>query len=96
MKPLYGVSKAGNYSFATYYGHHIKKLDIHLSIYDSYLLYNHAFLTIVSLQIGNILFLAGSQFAIKKEERIRKAYSISKNWEYLLVKRSIKFNREIV
>lgn len=38
MKPLYGITKAKNHFFITYHDHHIKKLGIKQSIYNSYLL----------------------------------------------------------
>lgn len=96
IKLLYRVPKAGNYWFPTYHYHYIKKLDTEQSIYDSCFLYNLASLSIVSLQMDNILFLARSQFPIKEEQGIREARLMLKDQKYLSVKRPIKFNEDII
>ena len=39
VRPLYGIPKAGNHWFKTYYNYYIKELNISQSIYNPYLLY---------------------------------------------------------
>ena len=38
IKPLYGVAEAGTHWWATYYNHHLKKLQMTTSTYDPCLL----------------------------------------------------------
>ncbi|OCK94223.1 uncharacterized protein K441DRAFT_562683, partial [Cenococcum geophilum 1.58] len=39
VRPLYGIPKAGNHWFKTYYNHYIKELNISQSTYNPYLLH---------------------------------------------------------
>lgn len=91
-KPLHSVLKAQNYWFATYHSHHIKKLDMEQSIYNSYLLHDFSSFGIVSLEINYTLFLTGTQFITEKEKTIQETHLMLKNRKPLSVKKFFKFN----
>lgn len=96
IKLLYNVSEAVTHGFATYHNHDIKKLGMEHFIYKFILLDNPGSWDIVNLQRNEILILARSLFASKKEERIWEVRLMSKNWEYLSVKRLMKLNNKII
>lgn len=94
IKPLYGVPKAGNYSFNTYHRHQLEKLSMTQSTYDPYLLYadnDSSGFEVVGLQTDDILFLADKTFAIKEEKQLHEAKLLAKEREKL-GNASIKFN----
>src|SRR6266567_1221703 len=98
VRPLYGIPKAGNYWFKTYYNHYIKELNINQSTYNPCLLYlnNPINFGIVSLQTNNILLLANLVFTASKQEKIKKAKFLTKEHKQLTLKHLIKFNRGII
>src|SRR6266702_1493421 len=80
VRPLYGIPKAGNHWFKTYYNYYIKELNINQSTYNPYLLHlnNPTNFRIVGLQTNNTLLLANSAFTALKQEKIKKAKFLTK------------------
>ena len=96
VKPLYGVPKAGNHWFATYYTHHIDKLSIEQSTYDPCLLFKSNPLGIVGLQTDDTLLLADDTFADAEEDAIKYAKLMSKDRNHLTTNKPIKFNGALI
>lgn len=92
IKPLYSVSKVGNYWFATYYTHNKDKLEIIESTYNLCLFYNSKSFSIVRIQTDNTLILADNIFASIKEDIIRSAKIMTKNKEHFSFIYPLKFN----
>ena len=96
IKPLYGVSEVGAHWFNTYYTHHINKLSIMESTYDSCLIYtdgNDKRFGVISLQTDDTLILADDIFASAEEKELKKAQLHAKDREKLTFNTPIKFNR---
>ena len=66
VKLLYGVPKAGNHWFKTYYLYYANQLRIDQSIYNPCLLYSDKPFRIVGLQTNNTLFLTDNIFVEAK------------------------------
>lgn len=91
-RPLNGVPEAGNHWFATYHKHHIEKLTMTESTYDSCLLYSTGPLGVVGLQTDDTLILATSDFATEEDQAIKAANFMTKDRECLTTRHPIKFN----
>jgi hypothetical protein len=96
IKSLYDVSKADNHWFKTYHDHHTDKLRMTSFIYDSCLLYiiviSHIDMSIVGMQIDDILILADQSFVIIEEEAIHSVKIMTKTREQLSFEHFLKFN----
>ena len=92
VKPLYGVSEAGNHWFMTYHSHHINKLSMTQSTYDPCLLYKSDPFGTVGLQTNDTLILATDSFADDEEDAIKSARILTKKRDHLTITKSIKFN----
>jgi hypothetical protein len=93
---LYGVLKAGNHWFKTYYTYYVKNLNITQLTYDPCLLYSNKPFGIVGLQTDDTLFLADKTFANTEENKLYKAKFIAKKQERLTATTPLKFNRAII
>ena len=96
IKLLYEIPETNNHWFATYHNHHISKLNMMQSIYDSCLLYKSNPFGIVKLQINDTLLLTNNQFADAEDEIIKSAKIMTKNRECLTKTKLIKFNDTII
>lgn len=92
MKPLYGVPEAGNHWFATYHRHHLEKLGMTESTYDSCFLYSNQPFAMIGLQTDDTLIFAADEFATREEEAIQAAKIMTKPRECLNASHPIKFN----
>ena len=95
IKPLYGVPEAGAHWFNTYHTHHINKLSMMESTYDSCLLYtdgNDKGFGVVGLQTDDTLILADDIFAAAEEKELKEAKLLAKDREKLTLHTPIKFN----
>ena len=92
MKPLYGVPKAGNHWFATYHCHHLEKLGMTKSTYDSCFLFCNKSFAVIGLQTNDTLIFATDAFATRKKEAIQTAKIMTKPYKQLDVTHPIKFN----
>ncbi len=96
VKPLYGVSEAGNHWFKTYHGHHTDKLGMIPFTYDSCLLYTptsfQTGLGIVGMQTDDTLILADQSFAAVEEEAVHSTKIMTKAREQLTSTNPLKFN----
>jgi hypothetical protein len=96
VKPLYGIPKAGNHWFKTYYSHYINKLLMNQLIYNPCLLYSNAPFGIVGLQTDNILFLEDTTFIANKEWALKEAGFLAKPYKQLTTNYSVKFNSGLI
>ena len=93
VRPLYGVPEAGNHWYGTYHKHHIEKLHMSESSYDSCLLFtNDTQFAVVGLQTDDTLILADPQFAIAEETELQGAGFRAKPRDQLTSDSPIKFN----
>jgi len=98
LKPLYRITEAGTYWWATYSKHHKEKLLITTSIFNPYFL----IITIgtpfgiVSMQTNNIIILGDDQFLALKEDKLVKVNLIAKLKEKLNLITLLLFNRCIL
>ena len=86
IKPLYGIPEAGAHWFNTYHTHHINKLSMMESTYDSCLLYtdgNDKGFGVVGLQTDDTLILANDIFAAAEEKELKEAKLLAKDREKL-------------
>ncbi|KAI1007694.1 hypothetical protein K3495_g536 [Podosphaera aphanis] len=68
LRPLYGISEAGNHWFKTYHDHHGSKLNLEQSSSDACLLFNQS--AIVALQTDDTLFACDDEFKQKERKAI--------------------------
>ncbi|KAM4061436.1 cwf18 domain containing protein [Hirsutella rhossiliensis] len=73
--PLYGIAEAGVHWFRTYQQHHLEKLDMSTSTYDSCLLISNTgpdTLGIVGMQTDDTLILGTNNFSTREEEELQR------------------------
>ena len=92
MKPLYGVSKAGNHWFATYHTYHKDKLGIKKSSYNPCFFYSSGPFDSLGIQTNNTLILANKDVASKEDKEIKNTKIMKKNWEHFTSSQPLKFN----
>jgi hypothetical protein len=98
IKSLYEVPETNNHWFKTYHDHHTDKLSMIQSTYDFCLLYilsiifSHIDMSIVSMQIDDILVLTDQSFAVVEKEAIHSAKIMTKTREQLISINFLKFN----
>ncbi len=109
IKSLYDVLEVDNHWFVTYHAHHINKLDMTQSIYDSCLLHTdmkidtsslhdhlHTNMSIVDMQIDDTLILIDLNFATAKKKAIIDVKIMTKSRDHLDSNSSLKFNDTII
>ena len=92
VKPLYGVPEAGNHWFATYHKHHLEKLGMKQSTYDSCLLNTVNPFGVVGLQTDDTLILASNESATVENDAFIAAKIMGKDREKLTSSTPLKFN----
>ena len=93
IKPLYGVSETGVHWFNIYHKHHIEKLAMQQSTYDSCLLYtNKKGFGIVKLQIDDTLILKNETFANAENFHLHEIKFFAKDRDQFIFQHPIKFN----
>lgn len=81
---MYGVPEAGAHWFNTYHTHHLEKLSMSESTYDSCLLWANGSDTgfgVVGLQIDDTLILADDIFATTEAKQLKEAKLLAKERE---------------
>jgi hypothetical protein len=109
IKSLYDVLEIDNHWFVTYHAHHINKLNMIQSIYDSCLLHTdmkidtsslhdhlHTDMSIVDIQIDDTLILIDLNFATAKNKAIIDVKIMTKLRDNLDSNSSLKFNDTII
>jgi len=96
VKFLYNISEADNYWFKIYYIYYFNKLGISQSIYNLCLLYRNKSFEIIGLQTDNTLFVKDAEFADKKQNNLKKAQFLAKDWNQLTFDKLIKFNKDLI
>lgn len=79
IKFVYGIPKACNHWFATYYKYHKNKLGRKKLIYDSFFFYSSGLFGIVEMQTNDILILANNDFVSKEKAAIKSVKIMTKN-----------------
>lgn len=94
VKPLYGIPEAGNHWYNTYHKHHINRLKMTTSSYDSCLLFNNNNDTfgIVGLQTDDTLFVANKRFVELEKQNLLHAGFEAKPCEILTNQNPLTFN----
>jgi hypothetical protein len=93
LKPLYGIPEAGNHWFKTYLDHHMEKLKMNQSTYDTCLLYTRENgIGFVGIQVDDTLIVANDEFAEQEDIRLKEAGLQAKERTKLEVGRPIEFN----
>lgn len=101
-RPLYGIPEAGTHWFNTYQKHHIEKLNMETSTYDTCLLSSkndnktNLEFGIVGLQTDDTLTVGNEEFLRKETEEIIKAGFLHKPLEILSLKNNLNFNGSII
>jgi hypothetical protein len=109
IKSLYDVLEIDNHWFVTYHAHHVNKLDMTQSIYDSCFLHTnmkidtsslhdhfHTNMNIVDMQIDDTLILIDLNFATAKKKAIIDVKIMIKSRNNLDSNSSSKFNDTII
>ena len=92
MKSLYDMFETNNHWFSIYHKHHIEKLAIIESTYDSCLFHNIESFDLIDLQTDDILILVSDDFAIVKNKTIKIIKFMIKKRECLIITQQLKFN----
>ena len=92
MKSLYKMFETDNHWFFIYHKHHIKKLVMIKSTYDSHLFHSIELFDLIDFQNDDILIFVNNDFVIKKNEVIKTTNIIIKKRECFNITNSIKFN----
>ncbi|KAI0996966.1 hypothetical protein K3495_g11217 [Podosphaera aphanis] len=101
-RPLYGIPEAGTHWFNTYQKHHIEKLFMQASTFDSCLLYSkHATKHrrghgIIGLQTDDTLIVADDEFLLHEKNAIKEAGFLHKPLQVLDQQNSLNFNGSIL
>lgn len=102
VRPLYGISEAGTHLFNTYQKHHIVKLNMETSTYDTCLLSSkndnktNLEFGIVGIQTDDTLKVGNEEFLRKETEEIIKAGLLHKPLDILSLKNNLNFNSSII
>ena len=94
--PLYKITESDIYWFQTYHKHHVKKLKITPSTFDTYLLFNDNMTAIVGLQIDNSLIADTTEFMNMKLWKLHVADLMVKSCERLTSEQPLNFNNFII
>ncbi|KAI0996562.1 hypothetical protein K3495_g11622 [Podosphaera aphanis] len=94
VRPLYGMSQAGNHWFSTYHKHHTENLQMANSPFDPCLLHTslHSLFGVVGLQTDDTLFAANDKFARLENEKLKNAKIDAKPCEKLTSRHPLNFN----
>lgn len=94
--PLYGIPEAGTHWFRTYHKHHIDKLGMIPSTFDTCLLYKNDGSALVGLQTDDSLIAATTEFMEQEDAELKKAHLLAKPFEKLTSANPINFNGFII
>ena len=94
--PLYKITESDIYWFQTYHKHHVEKLKITPSTFDTYLLFNDNMTAIVGLQIDNSLIVDTTEFMNMKLWKLHVADLMVKLCERLTSEQPLNFNNFII
>ena len=92
MKSLYEIFETNHHWFFIYHKHHIEKLVMIKSTYDSCLFHSIELFDLIDFQTDDTLIFVSNDFVIKKNEIIKTINIMIKKREYFSITNSIKFN----
>ena len=93
---LYKIVESNIHWFQTYHKHHMKKLKITPSIFDTYLLFNDNIITIVDLQTNDSLIADIIEFMNMKSRELHAVDLMIKSYKRLTPEQSLNFNNFII
>ena len=94
--PLYGIAESGTHWFQTYHKHHVEKLGITPSTFDTCLLFNNDITAIVGLQTDNSLIADTTEFMDIESRELHAAGLLAKPSERLTPKQPLEFNGFVI
>ena len=94
--PLYEIVESDIHWFQTYHKHHMKKLRMTPSTFDTCLLFNDNIMTIVDLQIDDSLIADTIKFMNMKSRELYVIDLMIKSCERLTSKQPLNFNNFII
>ena len=94
--PLYGIAESGTHWFQTYHKHHVDKLDMIPSTFDTCLLFNKDMTAIIGLQTDDSLIAGTIKFMEVESRELDTAGLMAKPCERLTVEQSLDFNGFII
>ena len=94
VKPLYSITEAGTYWWATYSKHYKDKLLMTTSTYNPCLLVstNKSKFGLVGMQTDDTLFLLSASFAVHEQNKLSIAGFMAKEKEKLSINKPLIFN----
>ena len=92
MKSLYEIFETNHHWFFIYHKHHIEKLVMIKSTYDSCLFHSIELFDLIDFQTDDTLIFVSNDFVIKKNEVIKTINIMIKKRECFNTTNSIKFN----
>jgi hypothetical protein len=93
IRPFYGIAESDVHWWFTYHKHHLEKLNIIISTYDSCLLItSDGPFGITGMQTDDTLMICSPEFSAKKEEKIQKAAFRAKPKARLAESSPMEFN----
>jgi hypothetical protein len=98
IKSLYEMSETDNHWFKTYHDHHIDifnmiKLTYNFCLlYISFIIFSHIDMSIMNMQIDDILILTDQSFVVVEKEAIYSVKIMTKTREQLIFINLLKFN----
>ena len=98
-RPLYGIPEAGTHWFQTYHTHHVQKLKMAQSTYDTCFLFSNNKengFGLIGLQTDDTLILADKTFAARENTELGKAGFLAKPCEILTQSHPLKFNGAVI
>ena len=92
--PLYGIAESGTHWFQTYHKHHVEKLEMTPSTFDTCLLFNNN--AIVGLQTDDSLIAGTTEFMEVESRQLHAAGLVAKPCEKLTPEQPLDFNGFII
>ncbi len=94
--PLYGIAESGTHWFQTYHKHHVEKLGMILSTFDTCLLFNNDMTAIVDLQTDDSLIAGTTEFMDLESRELLAAGLVARPCEKLSPRQPLDFNGFII
>lgn len=94
--PLYGIAESGTHWFRTYHKHHVDKLDMIPSTFDTCLLFNKDMTAIIGLQTDDSLIAGTTEFMEIESRELDAANLMAKPCERLTTEQPLDFNGFVI
>ncbi len=94
--PLYGIAESGTHWFQTYHKHHVERLGMTPSTFDTCLLFNDNMTAIVGLQTDDSLIAGTTEFMEMESRELHAAGLMAKPCERLSPEQPLDFNGFVI